>query len=394
MYRVFYSHYWPWFAGSWVVLIFGVYIGTVVAAGELFVNVFDPFVRYMLAFIAVQAAILVLLILCLVLWKISLTRRERESQSRTDHFRELLAGFTVGETQADKVLEMAGKFPREFLETAEEALRGLKGSARAQMESLVLKSKPYRDLFRPGSIRSPRQLLQSLSLLPLLGNTDSESALECSLSHSSPIVRLAAQITSLRCGNWNTRLKVLQAIPRLPFWEKIHVYLQFPNDCSLVAEFLEKALHSSHDDDVICALEFIISHGKLVTVPVPDSLAESSNREIRIKYFKAFHLYSSQGSTLSVLRKGLADEDWRVRAMSARACGLIKLTALIPELLGMVAQVRTSTEARRAAKALATLGGEAHRQLLNLKLTSPDTVHRIIAEAVEQEMLVGMEATL
>src|SRR6185369_4694379 len=147
MYRAFYSPYWRFFSGSWVVLIFGIYISTVVAASELFAGVIDPFVRYMLAFIAVQAALLVLLILCLVLWKISLTRREMESLSRAVQFRELMAGLAVGEAQEGKVLGMARKYPREFLEMAGEALRSLKGSARERMESLVLKSQPYSDLF-------------------------------------------------------------------------------------------------------------------------------------------------------------------------------------------------------------------------------------------------------
>ena len=392
MYRIFYSRFWPIFSGATVITIFGVFISTVVAAGELFVGVFDPFVRYMLAFIVVQAAILFLLILCLILWKIRRIRGEKAYHSCIYTFRDRIARFTAGQIGREGILELAQKFPVEFLDAAGEALHVLKGSAQRQVESLVLHSRPYEDLLRPVSNRSPRHMLQALSLLPLLSDSRSRRAIESGLSHPSPVVRLAAQITSLRCGSEHTQLDVLQRIPQLRFFEKMLVYLQFPKDSPLVTEFLKKTLHSENDCEVLCALEFILNHEKLVPVTVPDSLSESSTPEIRIKYFKAFHLMPSPHCSLSLLRKGLFDEDWRVRAMAARACGLMGIDGLEPELLKMVAQARTSTEARHAAKALVSFGGETIQKLEELRLSGTETVHRIISEAIEKEILLGVEA--
>ncbi|MFN8007896.1 MAG: HEAT repeat domain-containing protein [Terriglobia bacterium] len=392
MCRIFYSRHWPWIAGGTVVLLFAVYLATVVTASECFGAGADPFVRYMLAFIAVQITLLTLLTLCLVFWKLRVARREREYEAQLQHSRALVTSYVMGDVHESIVLNLSEQFPLAFLDIMEESLRSLKGSPREQMEALFLKTEMFHSLFDPPSARNPRQILRVLSLLPFLSSPLPAFPFESSLAHPSPAIRIAALLTLLRCGKPEIQATVFQKMSGLPLFERILMYLNFPQDPTLISQFIQSALDSHEDEFILCALEFILHCEKLVSVPLPDALARSSNSEIRIKFFKAFHLLPARENAVELLRIGLDDNDWRVRAMSARACGLIRAVTLVPELLRMVSRGESSTEARRAAGALTLLGDSATTQLSRLRSGATDQVYRIIAEAEEKAILQGMEA--
>ena len=142
---------------------------------------------------------------------------------------------------------------------------------------------------------------------------------------------------------------------------------------------------------VLAALEFVISRQRLLEVAETHPLASSPNIEIRIKYFKALPFFPINARTQSLLQSGLGDSDWRVRAMAARACGLLRVSNLAPQLLEVVKSSEISAEAGHAARALVTIGGEARRSLQALSSSGSEMVHRIITEVMEREILLGTE---
>src|SRR5207249_10513891 len=104
---------------------------------------------------------------------------------------------------------------------------------------------------------------------------------------------------------------------------------------------------------ILTALDFVISRQRLRPITNTHHLAASPNLEVRIKYFKALPLFPADAeSTPSVLRSGLADSDWRVRAMAARACGLLRVSILGPPVLGGIGAGKTSAEGGHVARPL------------------------------------------
>src|SRR5205823_10004788 len=127
---------------------------------------------------------------------------------------------------------------------------------------------------------------------------------------------------------------------------------------------------------ILTGLEFVISRQRLLPITNTHHLAASPDLEVRIKYFKALPLFPADAeSTPSVLRSGLADSDWRVRAMAARACGLLRVSSLVPQLLESIGAAKTSAEAGHAARALAAIGGEARNSLQALSSSGSEMIH-------------------
>jgi len=89
------------------------------------------------------------------------------------------------------------------------------------------------------------------------------------------------------------------------------------------------------------------------------------------------------------LQAGLADADWRVRAMAARACAHFRPAVLVDRLLSICRNFANPAEAGHAARALASLGGEAWLRLQEIAYNEPGLARYIATEAVERHILGG-----
>jgi hypothetical protein len=186
--------------------------------------------------------------------------------------------------------------------------------------------------------------------------------------------------------------RVLEHLPHLAFWHRVVLFHQISSDSPVLIQFLSQALSSQQDEMILTALEFVISRQRLLPIANTHHLATSPNLEIRIKYFKALPFFPTDAETApSLLLSGLADPDWRVRAMAARACGLLRIRRLVPQLLERISASKTSAEASHAARALAAIGGEARRSLQAMSSSGSEMIHRIITEVMEREILAGTE---
>jgi hypothetical protein len=353
----------------------------------------DPFVRYALAIVSVQVAILLLLSFGLVAGKHVLLKRSQARTTRISGLRELFAQFALGSQIASRLDDESGKHPGEFLEVVEESLQVLRGSARRRVEELLEKSHVYPRLLRMAAEPDPGHALRAISLLSRVNNSECEAAVETALSHPAPIVQMAARVAVLSGSNQQAQRRVLQELPKLTFWQRAVLFQQISSGSSVLQQFLSDALQSPQDDIALAALECILSHQRFVPVPHFERLAQSNNAEIRIKFFKALPLLSRDSSVLLTLKAGLADPDWRVRAMAARACGHLKAAGLTAELLAIVQCTSVAAEVGHAARALAAIGGEARRQLQTLPVRGSEMAHRIVTEVIEKEILLGAEVS-
>lgn len=363
------------------------YAACVLVVAEWLSRVDDPTMRYAVAFILVQIAIQALLILGLVVSKHLRSLREAAHAARMRRLEELLAR----PDSAREVLEMAARWPEDFLSVVENAMRTLAGSAHRRVAELLEASTPYRRLLLEAAGGGPSLVIRAISLLGRMENSEARAAVRRGLKHPAEAVRRAARKAIVTGGDQGARRQVLDSLCLLPFWERIILFQLVPADSTL-HDFLAKALASGDDERILVALEFVLTRQRLQLFPVPVGLAQSRNVEVRIKFFRALPFLRLEESVYSVLEPGLHDPDWRVRALAARACGHLRAEALAWRLLEMCASFEDPAEAGHAARALAALGGEGWNRLQQVVGSGTGAGHRIAAEVMERRMLGGLEA--
>ncbi len=392
MLRLVYSRHWSKIAGLLGILAMACLVAAVFTVSHWFSEISDSFVRYALTFVAVQTGLLLLLSAGLIIGKQISVRRSRTRDVILNGLKDLLAQYAAGEEVTQVLLRKARTHPNEFLEVVENSFRILKGSTQRRVEQLLERSDAYQNLLNQTVNRDPNRALKAISLLRKVNNSDSQAAVERALSHTVPVVQMAARTAVLSGHSEQAQWRVLEDLPHLAFWHRVVLFHQISSDSPILIQFLSQALSSHQEEMILTALEFVISRQRLLPIANSHHLAASRNLEIRIKYFKALPFFPTDAeATPALLRAGLADPDWRVRAMAARACGLLRVDSLVPQLLESMGTSKTSVEAGHAAHALAAIGGEARRSLQDMSASGSEMIHRIITEVIEREILLGTE---
>lgn len=389
MFRLFYSEYWRYVVATFIFVTCVVFASTVFAVSSLLTAVADQMVRYALAFVYVQVATILLLSCSLVLVKQIMIRREQQRAHRIEGICQALTDYVAGGLDSSHLLHLSKQHPRDFLDVFENSLQWLKGPSRENLEKMFLQSTAYSVLLKQRSDKNPNRAIRAISLLRKLGSPEALAAVEKALSHSVPIVRLSARIAILNGADQAAQERTLRDLPQFPFWQRAILFQQVSLQLESLPQILGELIQSGHDEQILTALEFIISRKRLLPVPDAQHLACTENAEIRIKYFKALPFLLADGSQTEALKAGLADPDWRVRAMAAKASGQTRTIQVLPELVELLQGAKTSVEASHAAQALATLGDQGRRHLHALSSAVPERVHRIISEAIERDILLG-----
>ena len=364
------------------------YAACVWIAAAWFQFVEDPVVRYAVSFIVVQLAIQSILILGLVVSKHVRTSRETARTARKRQMEELLtqSGSTV------EALEMARQWPTEFLAVVDSAMQALSGSARRRIAELLVASSPYRSLLGETVGSDPSRAIRAIMLLGKLENPEARSAVRQGLKHPAEAARRAARKAVVAGGTEDAQREVLARLYTLPFWERIILFQLAPANSTLLT-FLAEAVDSSEDEHVLVALEFVLTRQRLMPFRVPARLAQSSNLEIRIKFFRALPFLRLEEDVSEVLAGGLNDGDWRVRALAAKACGSLRADEFVGRLIEMCGTFDNPAEAGHAARALAALGGEGWSRLQQVISLGSGAGRRIATEVVERRMVGGQEVS-
>jgi len=385
MTRLIYSRNWPRIAKLLVVTILIAYIGAVTVAAQWLDYIGDPFIRYTTAFLIVQFSFLALLALFLVIGKHLRVNWEWRRAARVRKFEELLSN-SDSETA---VLEAARKWPDEFLTVVHYTLQSIRGSARQRVVHLLEASALYPKLLKQTLSRNPDRAIRAISLLGQLNTPEAHAAVCRGLEHPAETIKQAARKAIMQGSDPEAQRKLLESFSQLPAWQRLLMLHFAPSDETLLPEFVSEALESGTETRILIALEMVLTRQRLLTSPVSLELAQSANPEIRIKFFKALRFLRLQGDVMKALQRGLADSDWRVRAMAAQACGQFRAAALAGRLLEMCRKFENRAEAAHAARALAALGGEGWLRLQEVANSKTDIARQIATEAVERHMLGG-----
>lgn len=388
MIQYLYSPHYRRIAQALVCVTVALYAGSVLAVAPRLDWIDDDMVRYASAFIAVQVAVQIVLVVGLVVSKHVRSIGEERRAKRLRQVEELISRPAA----EPEVLEAAGRWPEEFLTVADSALQALAGSSRQRVSELLEASAPYRQLLGDAVDSSPRRAIRAISMLGRVTSEEARRAVRKALDHPAEAVRRAARKAIVAGGDEEARRGVLTHVSALPFWERIILFHVAPPSPTL-DDFLAEALTSDRDERVLVALELVLTRQRLVAVPVPAGLAESRNPEVRIKFFRALPFLrlgldaTGERGHEEVLKAGLEDADWRVRALAARACGVLRAEGFAGRLLEMCGKFEDPAEAGHAARALAALGGTGWRRLQSVAAAGEGAGQRILTEVIERRML-------
>lgn len=390
MSRLFYSKYWP-AVERWVPLVvLALYAVVVILVGRLF-GTPNPYLRYAEACVAVQAALLLVTTAGLLASKSLSSWYGARRRHNVDSISDLMARHVHLLEDEPALLREAARHPSEFLEVWENSLGSLKGSARDRVRSLLLKSGLHSALEVRVDERNPGRALRAISLLSEVEDAHSLEIIEKALEHPSETVRASARIALVSHGSPEQQGRVFDLLPSLPFWQRVVLFHQVRDGSQALESYLRRAFQSDDSLIVLAALEFVLSRQRLQQCGPLSRLSQWAETEVRIKLFKAMPFLVSEDDPAALIKAGLADDDWRVRAMAARAAGALHLTSLAPVLAEELASSSHPVVIGHLAHALAGLSDDALRRLEAFSVSDNDMKRAITAEVLEKHLLRASE---
>jgi len=385
MLRVLYSRYWPWLAKLTPLAAFVLYVAAVLLVGRR-LTLPNLYSRYALAWVVVQSSALFLLTAGLLVNKWVGVRLAHRRQLREDQIAEQMVGFALRNQPESGLLRYAQRYPREFLKVWEGSLTSLKGSARERVLALLPRTHLDQQLQAKVVGTDPGQAVWAISLLRELNQVGSLQTIEEALQHPAETVRASACFALAAHGSDLQQEKVFALLPTLPFWQRIVLFQQI-QDSPALEKYLALTFRSPDRTVVLAALEFVLSRQRIQTVGSVRELAVSPDLEVRIKFFKALPLLATKEDPASLAASGLADVDWRVRAMAARACGSLHLSSLTATLAAKLSMSEHAAETGHIARALASLGSESLQRLRSFTNSDNDMTRAVTAEVLERALL-------
>jgi hypothetical protein len=385
MLRILYSRYWPLLAKLMPLAAFVMYLGAVLMVGR-HLTLANRYSRYALAWVVVQSSTLFLVTAGLLVNKWIGVRLADRAQIRADRIAEQMVSFALNNQPEAGLLGYAQHYRRDFLKVWEGSLTTLKGSARERVLALLPMTGLDRLLQAKVVGSDPGQAVWAISLLRELKQAGSLQTIEEALQHPAETVRASACFALAAHGTDIQQEKVFALLPALPFWQRIVLFQQI-QDSPALEKYLSLTFRSPDRTVVLAALEFVLSRQRIQSVGSATELAASPDLEVRIKFFKALPLLATAEDPASLAATGLADVDWRVRAMAARACGSLHLSSLTATLAARLSMSEQAAETGHIARALASLGGESLRRLRSFTNSDNDMTRAVTVEVLEKALL-------
>jgi len=383
--RVLYSRYWPLLAKLAPLAAFVLYVSAVLFVGRR-LTLPNLYSRYALAWVVVQSSALFLITVGLLANKWIGVRLAHRRQLRADQIAEQMVGFALRNQPDNGLLRYAQRYPREFLKVWEGSLTSLRGSARERVLALLPRTRLDQQLQAKVVGTDPGQAVWAISLLRELNQVGSLQTIEAALQHPAETVRASACFALAAHGSDRQQEKVFALLPALPFWQRIVLFQQI-QDSPALEKYLALTFRSPDRTVVLAALEFVLSRQRIQPVGSAGELAVSPDLEVRIKFFKTLPLLATKEDPASLAASGLADVDWRVRAMAARACGSLHLSSLTATLAARLSLSEQAAETGHIARALASLGGESLRRLRAFTNSDNNMTRAVTAEVLERALL-------
>ncbi|MGH9592129.1 MAG: hypothetical protein ACRD5L_03495, partial [Bryobacteraceae bacterium] len=347
------------------------------------------YTRYAVASVIVHSGSLFLVTGGLLVNKWVGVRLDARWQRRTDRIAKQMVGFALSNRPAEweeALFTYAQHYPTEFLKVWENSVTTLKGSARERVLALLLKTGLDERLRAIVVGSDPGRAIWAISLLRELSQASLE-AVEAALHHPAEMVRASACFTLAAHGSQSQQEKVLALLPALPFWQRIVVFQQIPAESPALEHYLSLAFRSPDRTVVLAALEFVLSRQRIQPAGAAKELATAKDLEVRIKFFKALPLLATAEDSASLAAIGLADEDWRVRAMAARACGSLHLSSLAGDLASALSMSKQPAEIGHIARALVSLGHESLLRRRAFADSDDDMTRAVTTEVLEKALL-------
>ena len=302
-------------------------------------------------------------------------------------FEDLVAGLVTAAEDPAELLNLAEEYPRDFFRVVGKSLDLLEGSARQRVTEVAVQTSAYQKLLAESARSNPNRAIKGVLMLGKLNAKGASAAIEDALNHPIRLVRLAAQEALVRTQGEAAQRRMLECSHELAPWERVRVFHYLPAQSQLLSPFVTAAIESGQEDRIVAALELVLNRQTLVSVSQVKQLAESGSAEVRIKFFRALGFFAIEADIDPILRKGLRDADWRVRAMAARARLHFRSSGASGELLRIAQESNNFAEVRHAVRALWVICGEAFEDRQGPALSRNEMAARVVAEVMEKEVL-------
>jgi HEAT repeat protein len=356
-------------------------VATVVIAGAMLLPSNDIWVRVAISLASIETVVAFVLLPGLICAKHVRAGLEHRSSRRRNRILKWLAN----PADANQAQTAAVQWPDDFLGVLQHALSALSGSEKIRLANVVQASGLLPRLVREATGRDANHAVRAIRILSAMDDEPARTAIRDAIEHGSALVRVTAKRAVLTGADNAAKLKVLRSLAEAHLWERVILYYAAADDPALLPAFAAEAFNVGDDDQILLALEMIYSRTSFTPCAAPQSLADSANVEIRIRIFKALPFLHFEGELTSILRKGLNDADWRVRAMAAKACSRLNEPALTDDLFRLCSVFENPAEASHAARALAAIGGKALLRLETLARSESRIQRGIAAETVEAQ---------
>jgi hypothetical protein len=387
MFLLYQSRWWSLLVRGLVPVTVLAYFSLVFEVQEALIPIVRHTLRWAVAFGAVQIALLVLGILSLAVAKFTRERQDTGRRARTERIESLLTEYILSESEpVPELRECFSRWPSDFVTVLGRALQQVHGNLLSRLHRLTEDSEITNYVLRESLRHNPKRVTAVLNALASIPGEKAQEVLSELCSDARIPVRHHARRLLIRCGSQSQQLEMLNGLSSMPSWERIQVFQQLPVTAAVIPQFLEQSWASSEDPAVISALELVLSLQRFFGTEFPFNLAMHRNFEVRIRFFRAVPFLSTSEQALDVVEVGLNDEDWRVRAMAARAGGLLRLGQLGPLLIQQCTSATHNAEVGHAARALAALGGHNWDQLRQM-VNAGNMPGRQVADVIQETMM-------
>jgi HEAT repeat protein len=372
------------------------YVFAIWSTGHYFLIRWMPDIelRYALAFLLVQFALILTLFDASFVTKVMRRAREARSNSLRPDMIETLSAHIAGADHFDEIRRMYRRHPRVLERCLIDLLFQLKGNARSRLTTVAIDLKLTHRWLKHSSSRDWIRRREAIRRLGMIARTgpdpvlkDADRALIRALSDPQPSIRLEAARSLIESGDTGKIGEVFQlAVNGSLLVRAVLTEALRPYAAMLCRETAPAVLQSNDAQRTQAALQILGAWEQSLAIPQIGALVGHADPGVRAAAVQLLAQMEDRPQAEYQVIKMLQDPDGGVRKAAAVAASRLGALGAIPALRGCLRQ-QSSESVLAAARALAANGADGCKALED-EVTNGAPFSRAAAlEALERQRL-------
>ncbi len=343
----------------------------------------EPLYRFILQITIAEIIFLALIIIGVIFVRQARIVSERRRRRIAGALTPKIMAYLAGDTSIEETYMMIRRFPRRVVcLELEKYVMMLDGKALFRVRALYDKLALRQVGIRLSASSFWWRRLEGVRLLGAAAGEESVEILMDAVRDKSPVVRLAAVRSLGRIRSIKSIRPLLDMLSKAEHMSRrllAQTLIAFGHDVRpFLVRILSDELEKGDNPQFLATvLEVLALTGDVDCKPEVLRAIESPLLEVRIAAFKAATLLHLPLST-EILKKGITDADWQVRAQAVVAAGKLKDTQVIPEI-GVCLTDRSWWVRSNAGQGLFNCGPKGIAELYRIAAESEDKFARDMA---------------